>query len=176
MRLRRSYFTTRQIFLTGSLLVLVFASGCSSQTYPGTSDRPGTLPTPRTSSGVDASSVSGVWQGTTLATCAAFVSIPSRCNAEQKVTIRLTETPGGGFTGTYSCAYGNMDCYDANYSGKVIAASVDGSRLSIRVLMPDATSCVFSGTDTDQNINGGYTCYQGGTLIEQGTWQAHRSY
>ncbi len=179
MQFRPSYFSTRQTLLTSGLLVLVLAYGCSSsETYPRASDGQSavTVATPQNSGGADAKNVSGVWQGTTLATCATFVHLPSRCNAEQKVTITLLEAPGGGFTGRYSCAYGNMDCYDANYTGKVIEAEVNGPRLSIRVMMPDGTSCIYTGFNTDQMINGGYTCYQGGGLIEQGSWQAHRSY
>jgi hypothetical protein len=37
-------------------------------------------------------------------------------------------------------------------------------------------SCIFSGRNVEQNINGGYTCYQGGSPIEQGSWRARRSY
>ena len=156
--------------------------GCSSTSSETYSSTPVAGPSPAPPAAQNASTAdseagaAGVWQGTTLATCAAFAHLPSRCNAEQKVTITLLQGSGGKFTGRYTCGYGNMDCYDANYTGKVVEASMDRARLSVRVIMPDGTSCIYTGINVNQTINGGYTCYQGGGLIEQGSWQAHRSY
>jgi hypothetical protein len=168
--------------ITGVVLSAVLSAmtvGCgSSDTYSHQPDSSAAnAPAAQTASGSDAETgVAGVWQGTTLASCAAFAHLPSRCNAEQNVTITLLQGPDAKFTGRYSCAYGNMDCYDANYTGKVIEVSNDGPRMTIRVIMPDATSCIFTGIDVNQSVNGGYTCYQGGGLIEQGSWRARRSY
>jgi hypothetical protein len=160
-----------------SALSLGCASGTAESYSRAPTDSSAAAPPPQTASGIEnGASAAGVWQGTTLATCAAFAYLPSRCNAEQKVTITLLQSPDGRFTGRYTCAYGNMDCYDANYTGKVIEAILNGSRLSIRVIMPDGTSCIYTGMNVNQSINGGYTCYQGGGLIEQGSWQARRSY
>lgn len=166
--------------LTATLSALTV--GCSSsrsEDYsraPANSSAIAAPATQSASAADDETGAAGVWQGTTLASCAAFTHLPSRCDAEQKVTITLLEGPGGKLKGRYSCAYGNMDCYDGNYTGKVIDAGMDRARLSIRVIMPDATSCIYTGINMNQTINGGYTCYQGGGLIEQGSWQAHRSY
>lgn len=118
----------------------------------------------------------GLWQGTTLSSCAAFTYRPSRCNAEQKVTITLLQGADGRFSGRYTCAYGNMDCYHENTTGKVIDVTTANARMNVRVLMPDGTSCIYTGINVNQSINGGYTCYQGGGLIEQGSWLARRSY
>jgi hypothetical protein len=122
------------------------------------------------------SGIAGVWQGSTLADCGVISSFPSRCNAEQKVTITLVQGPNSKITGRYSCSYGNMDCYHANDTGRVAGVSMSGTRMNVRVIMPDATSCIFSGRNLEQTINGGYSCYDGGTLIEQGSWRAQRSY
>jgi hypothetical protein len=165
-----------------SALLTALILGCAS----GGSDTYSSVPTNRSAasepgaqaaSSADADSgVAGVWQGTTLATCTALAPLPSRCNAEQNVTITLLQGPGGKLTGRYTCAYGNMDCYHANETGKVIAVTTARARMSVRVIMPDATSCIFTGINVNQTINGGYTCYQGGTLLEEGSWRAHRSY
>jgi hypothetical protein len=72
--------------------------------------------------------------------------------------------------------YGNMDCYHANDTGRVAGVSISGSRLNVRVIKPDGMSCMFSGRNLEQTINGGYICYEGGVLIEQGSWRAPRSY
>ena len=120
------------------------------------------------------SDIVGVYQGTTRAYC--IHTVPSRCNAVQDVTITLTEDGNSKIGGSYRCAYGNMVCYNLNQTGKVMEAAVNGSRLTIRVLMPDGTSCIFSGPNNDGNINGGYSCYTGGSLLEQGMWRAKKAY
>jgi hypothetical protein len=122
----------------------------------------------------DDSGITGVWQGTTLASCPQ--SIPNRCNAQQKVTITLLQGNDSKLTGKYTCSYGNMDCYHMNDRGKVVDVATNGKRMNIRVQMPDGTSCIFTGLDENQSVNGGYSCYNGGRQIEQGTWRARRSY
>ena len=116
----------------------------------------------------------GVYEGTTRAYC--INTIPSRCNAVQDVTITLVETGDSKIGGSYKCAYGNMICYHLNETGKVLNAAINGSRLSMRVMMPDGTSCMFTGMNKDGNINGGYTCYTGGSILEQGIWRAKQKY
>jgi hypothetical protein len=120
------------------------------------------------------SGVVGVWEGTTLAICPG--SLANRCNAEQKVTITLVEGEGSKLTGFYKCAYGNMNCYNMNETGKIIEASLSGRLLRLRVLMPDGTSCMFNGRIVEDSVNGGYSCYAGGSLLERGSWRAKRAY
>jgi hypothetical protein len=123
-----------------------------------------------------AAEFTGVWQGTTLASCSVDLPLQSRCNAQQNVTITLLQEQDSKFSGKYQCSYGNMDCYHANETGKVIGVTMAGRRINIRVLMPDGTSCIFTGRNIHQTIDGGYTCYQGGARIEQGVWRSRRSY
>jgi len=168
------------IILSIALSALSFgcASGGSESYSTTPPEHPAAVtPDQHAGSGADAKSgFAGVWQGTSLASCAAFTYLPSRCDAEQIVTITLLQGPNGKLTGRYTCAYGNMDCYHVNETGKVIDVTITGARMSVRVMMPDATSCIYTGIDVNQAINGGYTCYQGGGLIEQGSWRARRSY
>jgi hypothetical protein len=153
-------------------------TGSSSDTHYGTAfNSAASGPGAHSESSNDVySDFTGVWQGKTLASCAAFTYLPSRCDAEQIVTITLLQGPNGKLTGRYTCAYGNMDCYHANETGKVIDVTLARARMSVRVLMPDTTSCIYTGINVNQSINGGYTCYQGGGLIEQGSWRASRAY
>jgi hypothetical protein len=167
----------------GLLLVVVLAGCGASRSNEATAAPPagspaasGAPPTEVKSGTPQQSDFAGVWQGTTVAECGANSPLPSRCNALQNVTITLIEGPNSKLGGRYSCAYGNMDCYDANETGKVIDVSLNGARINIRVIMPDATSCIFTGMNVNQTINGGYTCYQGGSLLEEGAWRARRSY
>jgi len=116
----------------------------------------------------------GVWEGTTVASCG--MSLPNRCDAEELVTITLLQGEGSKLTGYYKCSYGNRDCYNMNETGKVMTASQNGSLLSIMVTMPDASTCRFNGRIENGAVNGGYTCYNGAALLEQGSWRARRSY
>jgi len=114
----------------------------------------------------------GVWAGTTVANCS--MSARNRCNAEQKVTITLIQD--SKLTGYYRCAYGTLNCLNMNETGKVVDANLNESRVTIRVAMPDATSCLYSGLIKNDALRGGYSCNSGGATIEQGSWQAQRSY
>ena len=180
MRTSQPFFRIAPIMLSALLAALIL--GCASggsETYSSAPADRSAAPASaaEATSGGDADSgFAGVWQGTTLASCAAFAHLPSRCDAEQVVTITLLEGPDAKYTGRYTCAYGNMDCYHANETGKVIDVTIARARMSVRVLMPDATSCIYTGINVNQTINGGYTCYQGGGLIEEGSWRARRSY
>jgi len=164
-----------------SMLLTALTFGCASGGSGTYSSAPAessaaAAPGAQAASSDAESAFTGVWQGSTLASCVPFAHFMSRCDAEQVVTITLLQSPDGKFTGRYTCAYGNMDCFHANDTGKVMNATITGKRMNIRVLMPDGTSCIYTGVNVNQTINGGYTCYQGGGLIEEGSWKAHRSY
>jgi hypothetical protein len=118
----------------------------------------------------------GVWEGLTLADCP--LSAPNRCNAENKVSITLLQGDSG-LRGFYTCGYATMDCLGQNETGKVVAATLNGGQLTTRVQMPDGTSCVYTGRTVGtggNKINGGYSCYAGGAMIESGSWRGTRSY
>ncbi|MBV8055059.1 MAG: hypothetical protein JO071_07445 [Deltaproteobacteria bacterium] len=178
MRTRQRFFGIARIILSALMTALCLrcVAGCSG-TYSDVLNRSSiAAPGGQSAPAAAESSFAGVWQGTTLASCAALGSLPSRCDALQKVTITLLEGSHAKLSGRYTCAYGNRDCYHGNDTGKVIDVSIAGARMSVRVIMPDATSCIYTGIEVNQSINGGYSCYQGGGLIEQGSWRAHRSF
>lgn len=160
----------------------MIAAGCGSSTpyQVAESESSPPAPAPVSTSGPSAaeskagSGILGVWDGTTLATCA--TSLPSRCNAEQNVSITLVEEENSKIGGYYKCSYGNMDCYHLNETGKVVDAAMTGTRISMRVMMRDGTSCRFGGRVSNGAVIGGYSCYTGGSQFEQGTWRARHSY
>jgi hypothetical protein len=117
----------------------------------------------------------GVWEGTTLASCG-ITTIRSRCNAEQNVSITLVQGENSKIGGFYKCSYGNLNCYNMNTTGNVAYAKVNGTQISILVMMPDGTSCRFNGRNDNGNVIGGYSYSAGGGTFEQGAWRARRSY
>jgi hypothetical protein len=99
--------------------------------------------------------VTGLWTGKSSARCA-MTSERTRCGAVNDITFTMVQR-GSKVTGSYKCAYGNMN-----------------KLLTLRVLMPDGSSCRFSGQPSGDSIKGGYST-KGGPRAEQGTWEARRS-
>jgi hypothetical protein len=167
------------IALLGILAVLTAgcgAGGPQENAYTGTSQTASdSADSSKAAQGQPSSDgVLGMWEGTTVARCPG--SIFTRCGAQQKVAIALREADNSAIAGSYTCAYGNRDCYDQNDTGKVSDGTLRGSRITFRVVMPDVSSCLFSGNVTNNTINGGYSCYNGGSIFEQGGWLAHKAY
>jgi hypothetical protein len=119
------------------------------------------------------SNILGVWEGTTIAR---KVSERGRIGSQQIITITLLEGENSTVTGYYTCAYGNQTCLGQNTTGEIMAAYLKGSRISIQVRLPNATTCFFSGRVVNSSVVGGYAVYAGGGIIEQGDWHAQRSY
>jgi hypothetical protein len=139
-------------------------------TVTAPSDTPATAADP---SAKKAGAVVGVWQGLSLANCS--TSPENRCNAQQKITLTFLEGDSG-LTGYYRCAYGTMNCYNMNETGKIVSATLNGGQMTARVAMPDGTSCIYTGRTSGNDITGGYSCYGGGGQIESGSWKGQRSY
>jgi hypothetical protein len=122
--------------------------------------------------GPGSDAILGTWEGTTVARCPG--TSPGRCNAQQKISITLRESDSSKIAGSYTCAYGNQTCLRQNNSGQVSNVRLAGSRINFRVMMPDGTSCIFNGNVANNDISGGYSCYSGGGLLEQGSWRTRR--
>jgi hypothetical protein len=120
-------------------------------------------------------SVVGYWQGTTYVN-SCMGAEPGRCGAEQIVAMSIVSKGKQGLGGYYKCAYGNQTCLGQNNTGHIVAVSVDQSSLTVRVVMPDATSCLFMGRMAGAVIKGNYICYAGGSIQEQGAWNASKLY
>jgi hypothetical protein len=118
--------------------------------------------------------VTGVWQGQTSANCA-MTPDRSRCGAVNYITLTLFQH-GSEVTGSYKCAYGNLNCRNMNDTGRVANGKMGNTLLTLLVMLPDGSSCRFSGQPKGDKIQGGYICTQGGARIEQGVWKAQRSY
>ena len=79
----------------------------------------------------------------------------------------------------YTCAYGNKICRDGGMDtkGKIVSGKVASNQVRISVLIPnDLSNCYYNGMImSPDSIRGGYSCYQGGGLLEEGNWDVHRA-
>jgi hypothetical protein len=116
--------------------------------------------------------VTGVWTGKSSARCA-MTSDRTRCGAVNDITFTMVQR-GSKVTGSYKCAYGNMNCRNMNNTGEITDGTMEKTLLTLRVMMPDGSSCRFSGQPSGDSIKGGYSC-KGAPRGEQGTWEARRS-
>ncbi len=123
----------------------------------------------------DRENIVGVWRGEIRVTNC-FGAQPGRCGAQQKVTMTLLAQRNSTITGKYKCEYGNQTCLGQNTTGEIFYVSLRGTQLLVRVKMPDGTSCLYAGRIKDAMVNGDYSCYAGGSILEQGIWRAQHVY
>ncbi len=127
-----------------------------------------------TQSAASAPTTAAVWEGTTQASCDPFTR-PGRCNARNRITLSLFQK-GDKITGTYSCATGNIVCFNGNDTGKIVAGQLIDTQLRmLRIQMSDGTGCIYNGTLSEANGQGGYQCMAGGSILEQGSWRVARA-
>jgi len=69
-----------------------------------------------------------------------------------------------------------MMCRKLNDTGEIAYGAVEHRGLSLRVSLPVGSSCIFQGKDLGDKMAGGYTCLQGGAIMERGQWQVERIY
>jgi hypothetical protein len=124
-----------------------------------------------------APNVTGLWVGTSRVLPPCFFS-SGRCNAVNKITFNLTQN-GDHLKGKYTCAYGNQICRKGGMdnTGKVVGGRVESNQVRISIVIPnDVSNCYFNGMIySGTSIRGGYSCYQGGELIEEGNWDVQRA-
>ena len=121
----------------------------------------------------------GLWQGTSRAGCQSLnpMGFNTRCSAINNIQLTLIQE-GSKISGFYKCSTGNQDCRNQNDSGTVGSGDMrSNGRVAMRIAMPDGSSCIFNGLMAAANqMKGSYSCYQGGGLAEQGSFQVSRNY
>jgi hypothetical protein len=121
----------------------------------------------------------GTWEGTIRVTpCRALSMTESgRCNAVNKITLTIIQHDSK-ITGAYHCSIGTQICRNGNAddSGKITSGSASGSSIRFSVLITsDLSNCAYNGySPAPGKIRGGYSCYVGGGLAEQGMWEVSR--
>jgi hypothetical protein len=120
------------------------------------------------------SGLTGLWEGTSTATCVPFQFNVGRCDAVMKITLEMFQQ-GSKLTGHYTCATGNMVCRDSNTTGTIADGKVRDGAAALRVMLPDGSSCLFNGRPSHNTMTGSYFCLQGGGYVEQGRFQVQHS-
>lgn len=120
----------------------------------------------------------GTWSGTLRVTpCGMMLRERSRCGAVNKITFTIVED-GSDVSGHYTCAIGTAICRNGNdaKNGKITSGRVSGKNIRFSVLVPsDVSNCNYTGYSPEPGVmRGGYSCYQGGGLIEQGMFEVTR--
>ncbi len=118
----------------------------------------------------------GFWEGFSRTGCAQGTLIePGRCGAVNRITFTLNQT-GSDLTGKYTCRIGTMVCRNEGIdTDGTVRGHVYGQTVSMRVFFPgDGSSCAFAGRSSYTEGGGDFTCYQGGGIVEQGSWHLDR--
>ena len=119
-----------------------------------------------------------LWNGTLRVTpCMATLRDRSRCGAVNNITFTIIQDDSQ-VSGHYTCAIGTAICRNGNdaKTGKITSGKVSGKQIRFSVLVPsDVSNCNYTGYSSEPGtMRGGYSCYQGGGLIEQGMFQVTR--
>lgn len=155
------------IWMARAVMAMLIA-GCAGAQAPA--------PPSPTYAPASARDATGLWQGTSTAGCLPLQPEARRCNAVEKITLRIFQK-GAALSGDYTCATGTMVCRDTNTSGVIAFGEVrEGGTVALRVMMPDGSSCLFNGRRAGDAMSGTYFCMQGGGWVERGRFSVERAY
>jgi hypothetical protein len=124
------------------------------------------------------SDLSGVWIGTSITSCFPLrLDGPWRCGARANIMLTLFRLGADRMGGFYA-----SDTVQARRSvfeerGSVIEVSASGStRVWMRVVMSDHSSCLFTSDLPHGDMEGSYLCFREGSSFERGRWAVRRSF
>lgn len=119
--------------------------------------------------------VAGLWEGTAISGCDFVQMERTRCHAVVNIALTMTQQ-GSTVGGSYRCRTGTMMCRKFNDTGEIAYGAVHQGGLSLRVMLPDGSSCIFESKRSGDRMVGGYICLQGGAILERGQWEVERIY
>jgi len=119
--------------------------------------------------------VAGLWEGTAITGCDSRQAERTRCHAVVNIALTMTQQ-GSTVGGAYKCRTGTMMCRNLNDTGEIAYGRADKGNLSLRVVLPDGSSCIFQSKRSGNRMEGGYICFQGGAIMERGQWEVERIY
>jgi hypothetical protein len=121
------------------------------------------------------SDVTGLWEGTAVNGCGFVQMERTRCHAVVNIALTMTQQ-GSTVGGSYKCSMGTMMCRKLNEAGVIAYGTVREGGLSLRVMLPDGSSCIFQSKRSGNRMAGGYICLQGAAIVERGLWEVERIY
>ena len=119
--------------------------------------------------------MTGLWEGTETSGCDFMQTERTRCHAVVNIALTMSQQ-GSTIGGSYRCRTGTMMCRKLNDSGQIAYGVAYEGSLSLRVALPDGSSCIFQSQRSANRMAGGYICLQGGAIMERGQWQVERIY
>ena len=122
-------------------------------------------------------SVSGVWAGASITSCTPWrITGPWGCGAKAAIKLTLIRERAAAITGVYTSVRPNAG-NASEQTGRITEVGVKGaSRLWLRVMMRDYSSCLFNSNLPDVEMEGSYFCFHNSTSAERGRWKVWRSY
>jgi hypothetical protein len=126
----------------------------------------------RTAPGSD---VTGLWEGIAVNGCGFVQMERTRCHAVVNIALTMTQQ-GSTVGGSYKCSTGTMMCRKLNDTGEIAYGAVREGGLSLRVILPDGSSCIFQSKRLGDRMAGSYICLQGAAIVERGQWEVERIY
>jgi hypothetical protein len=124
---------------------------------------------------IPSSDVTGLWEGTAVNGCGFLQMERTRCHGVVNIALTINQQ-GSTVGGSYKCGMGTMMCRKLNDTGVIAYGAVREGSLSLRVTLPDGSSCIFQSKRSGDRMAGGYICLQGAAIVEQGQWQVERIY
>ncbi|HEY2105598.1 MAG TPA: hypothetical protein VGH29_07425 [Candidatus Binataceae bacterium] len=119
----------------------------------------------------------GLWKGTLRVVPSPALRERGRLGAVNNISFTIIQDDSK-ITGHYTCSIGTQICRNGNAdnSGKIVSGRASGNNIRFSVVVTaDVSNCQYSGfSPAPGRMRGGYTCYQGGGLIEQGNFEVTR--
>jgi hypothetical protein len=121
--------------------------------------------------------LSGVWTGISITGCTPLrMNGPWRCGARADIMLTFIREDTAAITGVFASDRGGAgDAFQE--TGRIVEAPESGStRLWLRVIMHDHSSCLFTSKLRREEMKGSYLCFREGISFERGRWAVRRSY
>ena len=121
--------------------------------------------------------LSGVWAGTSITGCSPLRMYgPWRCGARADLILTFIGEDSAAITGIYASDRSRGgDAFQE--TGRIVEAPESSStRLWLRVIMRDHSTCLFTSNLRREEMAGSYLCFREGISFERGLWAVRRIY
>src|ERR1700676_3011200 len=121
--------------------------------------------------------LSGVWTGTSITGCSPLRMYgPWRCGARADLILTFIGKDSAAITGIYASDRSRGgDAFQE--TGRIVEAPGSSStRLWLRVIMRDHSTCLFTSNLRREEMAGSYLCFREGISFERGRWAVRRIY